>query len=39
MTNEKKAFDLSSMSKYGFSVEESNAAYNAAIEMAEWKDK
>lgn len=39
MTNEEKAFELSSMCKYGFSVEKSNAAYNAALEMAEWKDE
>lgn len=39
MTNEQKAFELSSMCKYGFTVKESNAAYNAALEMAEWKDK
>lgn len=38
MTNEEKALELSSMNKYGFSVEESNAAYNAALTMAKWKD-
>ncbi len=37
--DEKKAFELSSINKYGFSVEESNAAYNAALEMARWKDE
>ena len=39
MTDEKKALELSSMSKYDFTVEECNAAYNAAIEMEEWKDE
>lgn len=39
MTNKQKAFELSSINRYGFSVEESNAAYNAALEMAEWKDQ
>lgn len=37
--NEEKAFELSSTHIYGFSVGESNAAYNAALEMAEWKDR
>lgn len=39
MTDREKAFELSSMNRYGFSVEESNAAYNAALEMARWKDE
>lgn len=39
MRDREKAFELSSMNKYGFSVEESNAAYNAALEMAEWKEQ
>lgn len=39
MTNEEKAFELSSASKQDFTIKESNAAYNAALEMAEWKDK
>lgn len=38
MKNKEKALELSSMNRYGFSVEESNAAYNAALEMAYWKD-
>lgn len=39
MTNREKALVLSSMNRYEFSVEESNAAYNAALAMAEWKDE
>lgn len=39
MTNERKALELSSISKYDFTIEESNAAYNAAIEAMKWKEK
>ena len=39
ITDEEKALELSSINKYGFSVEESNAAYNAALEMARWKEQ
>ena len=37
MTNEEKAKKLSS--KCNFTIKESNAAYNAALEIAEWKDE
>ena len=37
MSDEDKAYELSSND--GFSVEESNAAYNAALEMAQWKQQ
>ena len=39
MTNEEKALALSSMNRYDFSVKESNAAYTAAMAMAQWKDE
>lgn len=39
MTNREMALALSSMNRYEFSVEESNAAYNAALAMSEWKDE
>ena len=39
MTNREMALALSSMNRYEFSVEESNAAYNAALAMADWKDE
>lgn len=37
MSDEDKAYELASND--GFSVEESNAAYNAALEMAQWKQQ
>lgn len=39
MTNEEKAFELSSSSKHDFTIRESNAAYDAAMQMAQWKDE
>ena len=39
MNNREKALALSSMNRYDFSVKESNAAYNAALAMAQWKDE
>lgn len=39
MKNEEIASRLSSMSLYGYSIEESAAAYNAALTMAERKDE
>lgn len=39
MTNEQKAYELSNSIKHDFTIKESNAAYNAALAMAEWKDE
>lgn len=39
VSDERKAFELSSMSMNDFSIKESNAAYNAALAMAQWKDE
>ena len=39
MNNREKALALSSMNRYDFSVKESNAAYNAALAMAQGKDE
>ena len=40
MTNEEKAKHLASREMYGgFTLAEQNAAYDAAMAMAEWKDE